>query len=182
MTAISVTASAFSSGSDELTGLVLAAQTGDRPAFDQLYRFHARMVHGVLMSRIPRSDVDDLVQDVFMLAMQRLSSLRDPLAFGAWLAAIARTRAIDHLRRQPRTEALVDDVGVPDPDRSELMSVLAAIERLPIAYRETLTLRFVEGMTGQEISLKTGLTEGSVRVNLHRGMKQLKEELERGRR
>lgn len=177
-----MTASAFSSGSDELTGLVLAAQKGDRPAFDQLYRSHARMLHGVLMSRIPRSDVDDLVQDVFMLAMQRLSSLRDPRAFGAWLAAIARTRAIDHLRRQPRTEELVDDVGVSDPDRSELMSVLAAIERLPIAYRETLTLRFVEGMTGQEISLKTGLTEGSVRVNLHRGMKQLKEELERGRR
>ena len=55
--------------------------------------------------------------------------------------------------------------------------MLAAIGRLPIAYRETLTLRFVEGMTGQEISQKTGLTEGSVRVNLHRGMKQLKDEL-----
>ena len=58
--------------------------------------------------------------------------------------------------------------------------MLAAVERLPLAYRETLTLRFVEGMTGQEIAAKTGLTEGSVRVNLHRGMKQLKEELERG--
>ena len=181
MTAISVTASAFSSGSDELTDLVIAAQKGDRPAFDQLYRSHARMVHGVLMSRIPRSDVDDLVQDVFMLAMQRISALRTPAAFGGWLAAIARSRAIDHLRRQPRTTELVDDVSVSDPDRSELLSVLAAIERLPVAYRETLTLRFVEGMTGQEFSLKSGLTEGSVRLNLHRGMKQLKEELERGR-
>lgn len=181
MTAISVTASAFPLGSDEVADLVVAAQRGDRPAFDQLYRSHARMVHGVLMARVPRSDVDDLVQDVFMLAMQRITSLRTPAAFGGWLAAIARTRAIDHLRRQPRTTELVDDVPANDPDRSELMSVLAAIERLPIAYRETLTLRFVEGMTGQEISAKTGLTEGSVRVNLHRGMKQLKEELERGR-
>ena len=175
-----MTASAFSSESDELTDLVIAAQKGDRPAFDQLYRSHSRMVHGVLMSRVPRSDVDDLVQDVFMLAMQRLASLRTPAAFGGWLAAIARTRAIDHLRRQPRTTELVDDVAVSDPDRSEVMAVLAAVERLPLAYRETLTLRFVEGMTGQEIAAKTGLTEGSVRVNLHRGMKQLKEELERG--
>lgn len=182
MTAISVTAApALASGSDELTALVLAAQKGDRPAFDQLYRTHARMVHGLLMSRVPRSDVDDLVQDVFMLAMQKVASLRTPAAFGGWLAAIARTRAIDHLRRQPRTTELVDDVAVNDPDRSELMSVLAALEKLPMAYRETLTLRLVEGMTGQEISEKTGLTEGSVRVNLHRGMKQLKEELERGR-
>lgn len=176
-----MTAQAFSLESDELTGLVLAAQKGDRPAFDQLYRSHSRMVHGLLMSRVPRGDVEDLVQDVFMLAMQRLSSLRTPAAFGGWLAAIARTRAIDHLRRQPRTTELVDDVPADTPDRSELMSVLAAIERLPIAYRETLVLRFVEGMTGQEISAKTGLTEGSVRVNLHRGMKQLKDELERGR-
>ena len=176
-----MTAQAFSSESDELTGLVLAAQRGDRAAFDQLYRSHSRMVHGVLMSRVARADVDDLVQDVFMLAMQKISSLRTPAAFGGWLAAIARTQAIDHLRRQPRTDELVDDVPANDPDRSELMSVLAAIERLPLAYRETLILRFVEGMTGQEISVKTGLTEGSVRVNLHRGMKQLKEELERGR-
>jgi RNA polymerase sigma-70 factor (ECF subfamily) len=181
VTAISVTAQVFSPGSDELTGLVIAAQKGDRPAFDQLYRSHSRMVHGLLMSRVPRSDVDDLVQDVFMLAMQRLSSLRTPAAFGGWLAAIARTRAIDHLRRQPNTTELIDNIASNDPDRSEALMVLAAIERLPIAYRETLTLRFVEGMTGQEISQKTGLTEGSVRVNLHRGVKQLKEELERGR-
>jgi len=57
--------------------------------------------------------------------------------------------------------------------------VLAAIQSLPEAYSETLTLRLVEGMTGPEIAARTGLTEGSVRVNLHRGMKQLREKLER---
>jgi RNA polymerase sigma-70 factor (ECF subfamily) len=119
--------------------------------------------------------VDDLVQEVFMLAMQRLSALRDPHAFGGWLASIARSRAIDHLRRLPRTDELSDDLPSHDPDRSEAMAVMAAIHRLPLAYRETLTLRFVEGMTGPEIAARTGLTEGSVRVNLHRGLKQLKE-------
>ena len=60
------------------------------------------------------------------------------------------------------------------------MAALAAIRSLPPTYSETLTLRFVEGMTGPEIAACTGLTEGSVRVNLHRGMKQLRERFEGG--
>ena len=164
-------------GADELVLLVTAAQRGDRAAFGELYGAFTRMVHGVLLSRIPSADVEDLVQDVFMLAMQRLTALRDPSAFGGWLASIARTRAIDHLRRLPRTAELPDDIPSHDPDRSEVMAVMAAIRRLPVAYRETLTLRFVEGMTGPEIAARTGLTEGSVRVNLHRGMRQLKEQI-----
>jgi RNA polymerase sigma-70 factor (ECF subfamily) len=55
--------------------------------------------------------------------------------------------------------------------------VLAAIRRLPEAYREPLILRLVEGMTGPEIAARTGLTAGSVRVNLHRGMHMLRETL-----
>jgi RNA polymerase sigma-70 factor (ECF subfamily) len=55
--------------------------------------------------------------------------------------------------------------------------VLAAIRALPEAYRETLVLRLVEGMTGPEIAQRTGLTAASVRVNLHRGMKQLRARL-----
>ena len=53
------------------------------------------------------------------------------------------------------------------------------IRSLPEAYRETLVLRLVEGMTGPEIAERTGLTAASVRVNLHRGMKMLREQLER---
>jgi RNA polymerase sigma-70 factor (ECF subfamily) len=63
------------------------------------------------------------------------------------------------------------------PDRLEALAVLAAIRALPDAYRETLVLRLVEGMTGPEIAARTGLTAASVRVNLHRGMKQLRERL-----
>ena len=55
--------------------------------------------------------------------------------------------------------------------------ILDVIRNLPEAYRETLVLRLVEGMTGPEIALRTGLTAASVRVNLHRGMKLLREKL-----
>lgn len=164
---------------DETEPLVRAAQTGDRSAFGRLYVHFARMVHGVLLARVPRDQADDLVQDVFLTALRRLGTLRDPAAFGPWLAAIARNRAADHYRRSPATEAL--DPDLPDGARREpdAVVVMAAIRGLPETYRETLVLRLVEGMTGPEIAARTGLKPASVRVNLHRGMKMLRARLGR---
>jgi RNA polymerase sigma-70 factor (ECF subfamily) len=157
--------------------LVAAAQAGDRAAYGRLYDRFAPMVYGLLLARVPRSDVDDLVQDVFLQAMRRLSSLRSAEAFAGWLATIARNRARDHWRRGEDTVELPADVaGAPHPE-ADALAVLAAIRRLPEAYRETLVLRLVEGMTGPEIADRTGLTPGSVRVNLHRGMQLLREAL-----
>jgi RNA polymerase sigma-70 factor (ECF subfamily) len=165
----------------EVTALVKAAQRGDRQAFGELYARFARMVHGILLSRVQRTDVDDLVQDVFMTAMQRLGSVREPEAFGGWLMMIARNRATDHMRRTPQTFELTDvmaeSTAATTPDRAEGFAVLEAIRDLPEAYRETLALRLVEGLTGPEIADRTGLTHGSVRVNLHRGMQMLRERL-----
>jgi len=70
-----------------------------------------------------------------------------------------------------------EDLPGADPGRNDGRWVLRTIRSLPEAYRETLILRLVEGMTGPEIAARTGLTPGSVRVNLHRGMKQLREKL-----
>ena len=61
--------------------------------------------------------------------------------------------------------------------RAKAEEILAIIRTLPDAYRETLVLRLVEGMTGPEIAARTGLTAASVRVNLHRGMKLLRTKL-----
>jgi RNA polymerase sigma-70 factor (ECF subfamily) len=162
--------------------LVAAARDGDRAAFGRLYDRFFPMVHGLLLARVPRKDVDDLVHDTFLQAMKRLGSLRNPEAFGPWLAAIARNRARDHYRRGDDTLALPQEVpGTPHPE-GEAITVLAAIRRLPEAYRETLVLRLVEGMTGPEIAQRTGLTPGSVRVNLHRGLQMLREALGGSRR
>jgi RNA polymerase sigma-70 factor (ECF subfamily) len=176
---VSVTlgAMSFEPAVDEVHQLVERARGGDRAAFGDLYRRYARMIHGILLSRIPRIEVEDLVQDVFLAALQQLPALRQSAAFGGWLAAIARNRATDYLRQSPPTTELPADLASTDGDRTEAVFVLSVIRRLPDAYRETLTLRLVEGMTGPEIAALTGLTEGSVRVNLHRGMKQLRERL-----
>jgi RNA polymerase sigma-70 factor (ECF subfamily) len=157
--------------------LVDAARGGDRVAFGRLYDRFAPMIHGLLLARVPHAEVDDLVHEVFLQAMRRLASLRQPEAFGPWLAAIARNRARDHFRRRADTVELPDDLaGAPHPE-GRGSEVLAAIRRLPEAYRETLILRLVEGMTGPEIAERAGLTHGSVRVNLHRGMQMLRDAL-----
>jgi RNA polymerase sigma-70 factor, ECF subfamily len=163
----------------DIARLVRSAQSGDSSAFAELYQRFTRMVHGVVLARIARTDVDDVVQDVFMTAFERLESLRDPAAFGGWLATIARNRAADHGRRMPPpTTALVDNLpAARRGDRLEALAILDAIRSLPEAYSETLVLRLVEGMTGAEIADRTGLTPASVRVNLHRGMKLLREKL-----
>lgn len=164
----------------EQEDLVREAQSGDRGAFGALYGRYVRMVHGVLLSRVPADDVEDLVQDVFVTALRQIASLHAPEAFGGWLAAIARNRATDFYRSPLRRWDELDNAlpgRANEEARREAQAVLKAIRELPEAYRETLMLRLVEGMTGPEIAEQTNLTPDSVRVNLFRGMKLLRERL-----
>ncbi len=174
--------------------IVRAAREGDRAAFGDLYNRYGRMVHGILLSRVPPREVDDLVQEVFLSALRQLHALRDLSRFGAWLAAITRNRANDYFRKaipdgkltepvsenQAESRVSIDRFAVMlsnEVEEQEAAMILAVIRTLPEAYRETLVLRLVEGMTGPEIAARTGLTHGSVRVNLHRGMHMLREKL-----
>ena len=158
-------------------GLVKAALEGDRDGFGRLYDLYAPLVHGILLARVPRAEVDDLVQDIFLHAFKKLHTLRDSAAFGPWIAMIARNRAVDFHRRSRTTVEITDDLRGSDKQQSKAAEILELIRSLPDAYRETLVLRLVEGMTGPEIAERTGLTAASVRVNLHRGMKLLREKL-----
>jgi len=156
---------------------IRAAATGDRDAFSRLYADYVRMVHAILLGRVPHRDVDDLVQEVFLTAYMRLRELRDPAAFGGWLATIARNRAVDYFRQVREQVELPEDLPGGQAIEDETMMVLDVIRKLPDAYRETLLMRLVEGMSGAEIAERAGLTPASVRVNLHRGMKLLRERL-----
>lgn len=160
---------------DGLEARLRAAADGDQDAFEGLYRDYVRMVHAILLARVRGCDVDDLVQDVFVAAFRRVGTLRNPAAFGGWLAAIARNRATDYARQQRREVELPPNLPGGTPVESGTLEALDAIRKLPEAYRETLLMRLVEGMSGAEIAHRTGLTPASVRVNLHRGMKQLRE-------
>ena len=157
--------------------LVRAVLDGDRESFARLYDLYAPLVHGILLARVPRAEVDDLVQDIFLHAFKKLHTLRDAASFGPWIGMIARNRAVDFHRRAKETVELDDDVRGSNTQDSKAAEIMELIRNLPEAYRETLVLRLVEGMTGPEIAVRTGLTAASVRVNLHRGMKLLREQL-----
>jgi len=157
--------------------LVASVRAGDREAFARLYEIYSPLVHGVLLARVPYDEVGDLVQDVFLLAFRKLGSLRDAARFGPWVAMIARNRANDFHRRARETEELREEFAQCESRETEAREALEIIRGLPEAYRETLVLRLVEGMTGPEIAARTGLQPASVRVNLHRGMKLLRERL-----
>jgi RNA polymerase sigma-70 factor (ECF subfamily) len=149
------------------------------------------MVHGLLLARVDPATADDLTQEVFLSAWRRLERLHEPRAWPAYLATIARNRALDHVRRDRRPKTLPPDAELAprslaqaQPDaatRAEAEQLLERIRELPDAYLEPLILRLVEGLSGPEIAEHMGLSPGYVRVNLHRGMKLLRERLERER-
>jgi len=145
----------------------------------KLYVRHSPLVHGILLARVSVSDAEDILQEVFITALTRIDTLREPAAFVGWIARIARNRAADHRRGSVSASDLDAHAATraTQADDAEAARALEAIRNLPLAYRETLMLRLVEGMTGPEIAHRTGLTPGSVRVNLHRGMQLLREAL-----
>jgi RNA polymerase sigma-70 factor (ECF subfamily) len=156
-----------------------AARCGCQAAFARLYRRFLPLVHGILLARFRPALADELSQECFATAFARLAQLQDDRRFGAWIATIAR-------RIQPaRTgcEVAADDRWEPvsaetsPEDGAEASRLLRAVADLPEAYRETLMLRLVEGLSGPEIAALTGRTPDSVRVNLHRGMDKLRRSL-----
>ena len=157
--------------------LVDRALRGDQGAFRALYERYAPMVHAVLLARSGPREAEDAMQEVFLAAWRGLAQLRERAHAGAWLATIARHHAARrHARARPPAEELSEEPVARAVDASGA-EVLAILRALPEAYAETLSMRLVQGMSGPEIAAATGLTHGSVRVNLSRGMKMLKERL-----
>jgi RNA polymerase sigma-70 factor (ECF subfamily) len=165
---------------EEPARLVRKAQKGDRSAFGTLYQRYAGLVHRIALSSLPADEIADCVQETFLRALRRLKTLRQAEAFGAWISSITRNVVRDVARQRSRLEQDGDE-ALDQPTQQlqvEANSVLKVIGSLPKAYRHTVTMRVVKGMTGPEIADRTGLSAGSVRVNLHRGMRLLRERLE----
>ena len=177
-------------GPESDADLAQRARAGDRPAFARIYERYAATVHGVLLAVAPRQEARDLVQEVFLLALRAIADLEDPASVGPWLLRIARNRAHDAHKSKRKVLELPEDPAAPAEasgprgtdleEDEEAERALGAVRSLPAAYRETLILRLVEGLSGPEIADRTGMTHGSVRVNLHRGMKLLRERLSQG--
>jgi RNA polymerase sigma-70 factor (ECF subfamily) len=159
--------------------VVEQARRGDRRAFAAVHARYAPMVHAILLAKVPPREAEDLVQDVFLKALEKIHTLKEAASIGPWLCALARNRAADFHRRLVPLAKLPEQMTAPRSARLDAREVLEAVRGLPETYRETMLMRLVEGMTGPEIARATGMTPGSVRVHLHRGMKILREHLGR---
>ncbi len=138
--------------------LLEAARHGDSAAFTCIYHRYAAAVRGTLLARMPCQDVPDAVQEVFLSAWRKLVQVRKADAIGGWLLAIARNTARQYFRRRADVRRVPEETAAPSPAALELLS---ALQRLPPAYRETMMLRFVEGMTGPEIAPTVARSGGS---------------------
>ncbi len=158
---------------------VRQAGKGSQHAYARLYDRFSPLVHAILLGRFRPALADDLTQECFVTAFARLSQLNESGRFGPWIAAIARRikpPAEDSRRMVAVTDQLADNEALPE-EVTEAHRMLQAVATLPEAFRDTLMMRLVEGMSGPEIAAATGMTHQSVRVNLHRGMARLRQAL-----
>ncbi len=172
-----------------------AAQAGDRVAYERLLSDVVPFVRAVVAHHHRRSDmIEDVVQDV-LLTIHRVRHTYDPKRpFAAWLAAIARRRSIDALRRRTRIaraevsdeaayETFSDDAANREMEKGLDTSGLgAALAALPEAQREALELLKLKELSLNEASLASGKSIAALKVNVHRAIKSLRAQMkgERG--
>lgn len=172
--------------------LVRRAAAGDPRASELIWKAHRRWVAAVLLAHKPRqADLEDLLQEVALAVVQKISQLDDPAALKPWLRMIALNAARATGRKQTRRKGLLRLVRPDLPDstpathdlstqnthlRQERARQLGSlIEHLPEAYRECVLLRCARGMTHKQIADITGLPETTVETRIARGRRMLRE-------
>lgn len=158
--------------------LVQLALGGSRTAYEDLVRKYAGVVRGFLHARrgLRSADLDDAVQDTFVEAYRRLSSLREPDAFAGFLFTIAsRVR----IAQAPKAAAGLVEMAASVPPRPAWHEALgAAVGRLPEHMQAAVALKFGQGLTAAEVAARLGLAPASVTKTLSRAYALLKEDPE----
>lgn len=143
---------------------------GDEQAFRMLYRRHTPRLYQLVLRLLGHAeqDAEDVVQETWLQAVERLGEFRWESAFGTWLAAIGLNRARDHLRKGLRrpTVPLPETLPARSEGRGDWVDLERAIARLPEGYRTVLVLHDVEGLTHEEIGAALGVTAGTSKSQL----------------
>lgn len=156
--------------------LMRLAQAGDGPSYrllltacrDWLLRYYAH--------RIAHHMVEDLVQDTLASIHAKRASYDPARPFYPWLAAIARYRWIDALRRQTRTDELLPGDAIAEHEEDQILSRLSLdslLAHLPSAQANAIVLTRIEGRSVEEAGRICGQSASLVKVNVHRGLKKL---------
>lgn len=151
--------------------------------FDSLYRLHARAVFRFAVRCVGRRDLaEELTSDAFLALHQHLDSI-DVTQLPSWLFTVVRNRATDHWRKQAREQEYLATQGAFSvPAQSDQDTVEKWVSRHPAlkpVHRLCIVLRYVHGMTREEIGRQAGLTENQVKGHLQYGLTLLRREMER---
>lgn len=168
--------------------LVSRAKNGDQAAYESLYRLHRDKIYGLLwrMSGGQHALAEDLLQEAFVRAWQKLDLFRGDSRFGTWLHRLAVNVALSDRRSRMRIagkEVAMDEhvdrtaVGQKDVRAGRQADLEQSIARLPERARAVLVLYDIEGYQHAEIAEMTGMAVGSSKAQLHRARKLLREEL-----
>ncbi|MFH1003265.1 MAG: sigma-70 family RNA polymerase sigma factor [Chloroflexota bacterium] len=168
--------------------LVLRAQQRDEAAFSQLYETYFDKIYRYVALKIgDRVEAEDITQQVFLKALQSISSFRwKGVPFSAWLFRIAHNQLVDWLRKQgQRTSVPIDDIPLTsdsDPQRAAELSL--DIERLAVATRqltraqqEVISLRFAGELSVAEVAQAMGKSPGAVKALQHSAIANLRKRL-----
>lgn len=167
----------------EIDALVLArAKRGDGAAFEQIYRCYARAAYTLALRLCGRPDLaEDVAQEAFMKAMEKLSSFRGDAPFGAWLKRLVANSAIDRLRVERRWVD-PDFAGIAEPQQdagSETqVEVLGLLARMSAPARAALVLHELEGYSHPELAALFGRSESYSKSLLSRAISRLRGLLE----
>ena len=164
---------------------VCAAAAGDRQAFQRLYRLHVDRVHGAVyrLAGYDRARAEDLTQDAFIRAWQKLPGFRHESAFGTWLYRLAVNLALMDIRaRNADPVSMLDDDLLPDSGETpfcaaEREELERAIGQLPPRARAVLVLHDIEGWRHEEIGSELGMAIGTSKAQLHRARSLLRKVL-----
>ena len=160
----------------DVSALVRRAAGGDIAAFERLYRDHVGRVHGAILRLVgmDRARAEELTQDAFVRAWQKLSGFRHESAFSTWLYRLGVNTALMDLRGRHQ-EDTVDDAALELAAGGEVPFCAAergdlerAVSSLPPRARAVLVLHDVEGWKHEEISVELGMAVGSSKAQLHR--------------
>ncbi|KPK86567.1 MAG: hypothetical protein AMJ81_00940 [Phycisphaerae bacterium SM23_33] len=172
---------------------VLRAQLGDQAGFDELWEmYNLRLSCFVRLITNPTVEVDDVLQDVWLVVCQRIGTLRSPAAFPAWLYSVARHRAYRTHSRRVRDEKLMQKLNqgtLQSPDSvtqehmllEDVALMRKCLDQIPPQHREVLLLRFLEDMSYQEIADVIRCSLGTVRSRIHYAKAALLKAMERKR-
>lgn len=162
--------------------MMMAAQEGDDQTYDVLFRELSSWLRRYFRRRLTQSAADDATQEVLLAVHNRRYTYETKAPFGPWLASIARYKWIDCVRRQGRETELDPDADIPITDhgaavRSTIV-VRNLIQSLRPAQAEVVRLVKLEGASIKEAAMLTGQSPSLVKVNIHRGLKRIRQSLD----